>query len=282
MVSTPIGNREDITLRALKVLRHADWIAAEDTRVTGRFLKSHDIRPKLISYHEHNEQQRTPELIDKLRTGCTVALVCSAGTPSVSDPGFRLIQQAVANGLRIVPVPGVSAAIAALSASGLPTDAFVFVGFLPKKSSRRLAEIRSLAQDPRTLIFYESPRRVGRLFEELVSIIGDRPAVLAREMTKVHEEFLRGSLSQLHRVLGSRPGLKGECTLLVSGYCREPASELKAVLDELRSLVCDASKPLSTLVRDFAVEHGLPRKSVYEEALRIKEEMKRERKTSHG
>ncbi len=282
VVSTPIGNREDITLRALQVLQDADWVAAEDTRHTGRFLKSHGIRTRLISYHEHNEDERTPALIQKLLSGSSGALVSNAGTPSVSDPGFRLIQQAAAAGLRIVPVPGVSAAITALSVSGLPTDSFVFIGFLPKKSSRRLAEIRQLAQDRRTLIFYESPRRVCRLMEELLAIIGDRHSVLAREMTKAHEEFMRGPLSELHARLQSRPSLKGECTLLVSGFSRQPASDLKAVLEELRSLLLHTKKPLSAAVKDFAVQYGLPRKSVYEEALRIKEESTRERNTSHG
>lgn len=282
VVSTPIGNREDITLRALHVLENADWIAAEDTRHTGRFLKSHGISTRLISYHEHNENERTPKLIQKLLSGSAVALVSNAGTPSVSDPGFRLIQQAAANGLRIVPIPGVSAAIAALSVSGLPTDAFVFIGFLPPKSSRRLAEIRSLATDSRTLIFYESPRRICRLLDELVSIFGDRQGVLAREMTKIHEEFLRGSLSELHRTLRVRPSLKGECTLLVAGRPRQPAPDLQTVREELRMLMRHTKKPLSAVVKNFAIEHGLPRKSIYEEALKIKEEKKRERKTSHG
>ena len=282
VVSTPIGNREDITLRALQVLQDTDWVAAEDTRHTGRFLKSHEIRTRLISYHEHNEKERTPALIQKLLSGSSGALVSNAGTPSVSDPGFRLIQQAAAAGLRIVPVPGVSAAITALSVSGLPTDSFVFIGFLPKKNSRRLAEIRQLAQDRRTLIFYESPRRVSRLMEELMAIIGDRYSVLAREMTKVHEEFMRGPLSGLHARLQSRPSLKGECTLLVSGFSGQPASDLKAVLEELRSLLLHTKKPLSAAVKDFAAQYGLPRKSVYEEALRMKEESTRERNTSNG
>jgi 16S rRNA (cytidine1402-2'-O)-methyltransferase len=282
VVSTPIGNREDITLRALSVLQDADWVAAEDTRHTGRMLKSHGIRTRLISYHEHNEKKRTPELIQKLLSGTSVALLSNAGTPSVSDPGFRLIQQAAASGLRIVPIPGVSAAITALSVSGLPTDSFVFIGFLPPKGRRRLAEIQALAAEPRTLIFYESPRRICRLLEELVSIFGDRHSVLAREMTKVHEEFLRGPLSKLHQELRSRPSLKGEFTLLVSRSPDLPDTDLTSVRPALRSLLKQTKKPLSAAVKDFAIQHGLPRKSIYEEALRIKEETKRERKTSHG
>ena len=282
VVSTPIGNREDITLRAIRVLRQADWVAAEDTRLTGRFLKSHGIRSRLISYHEHNEDERAPALIQKLLSGASVALVSSAGTPSVSDPGFRLIEQASASGLRVVPVPGVSAAITALSVSGLPTDAFVFVGFLPKKSRRRTDQIRALAQDARTLIFYESPRRIRRLLEELISIFGDRRGVLAREMTKLHEEFLRGTLSDLHRNLQSRSGLKGECTLLVSGSTRQTATDMEEVRDELRSLIQDADTPLSAIAKRLALEHGLSRKSIYEEALRMKKKAKGERNASHG
>ncbi|KPJ77370.1 MAG: hypothetical protein AMJ54_08120, partial [Deltaproteobacteria bacterium SG8_13] len=270
-------------LRALNVLQHADWIAAEDTRRTGRLLKSHGIRTRLISYHEHNEEQRTPALIEKLLAGDSVALVSNAGTPSVSDPGFRLIQTAAENGLRIVPVPGVSAAITALSVSGLPTDSFVFIGFLPKKSSRRSAEIQALAVEPRTLIFYESPRRICRLLEELAAAFGDRSAVLAREMTKMHEEFLRGSLSELLRALQLRPSLRGEFTLLVSGKnYRRSETDVGVVREALRSMLQQTRKPLSAAVKDFAIEHGLPRKSIYEEALRIKEKSKRERNTSHG
>lgn len=282
VVSTPIGNREDITIRALNVLQQADWIAAEDTRRTGRLLKNHGIDSRLISYHEHNEDRRTPDLIAKLLSGNSVALVSNAGTPSVSDPGFRLIEQAAAGGVRIVPVPGVSAAITALSVSGLPTDRFVFIGFLPKKNNRRSAEIDSLATDPRTLIFYESPRRICRLLTELAAVLGDRHAVLAREMTKVHEEFLRGTLSALHRTLRSRPSLKGEFTLLVSGNSRRTETDLESVREALRAMLRQTPKSLSAAVKDFASEHGLPRKSVYEEALRLKKETKPERKPSHG
>ena len=282
VVATPIGNREDITLRALDVLQRADWIAAEDTRHTGRFLKSHGISARLISYHEHNELERTPELIQQLLSGSSIALVSNAGTPSVSDPGFRLIQRAAGGGLRIVPVPGVSAAITALSVSGLPTDAFVFIGFLPKKASRRLAKIRELAHDSRTLIFYESPRRMLRLLEELTSIFGNRTAVLAREMTKVHEEFVRGTLDELHQTLRSRTSLKGECTLLVAGSTRQPEIDLQALRQQLRSQIQAAKEPLSAVARKLAADHGLPRKRVYEEALRIQAETKRERKPSHG
>jgi 16S rRNA (cytidine1402-2'-O)-methyltransferase len=282
VVSTPIGNREDITLRALSVLQNADWIAAEDTRHTGRLLKGHGIRTRLISYHEHNENERAPALLEKLLSGSSGALVSNAGTPSVSDPGFRLIEQAAAKGLRIVPVPGVSAAITALSVSGLPTDRFVFIGFLPKKASRRLAEIRALAADPRTLIFYESPRRICRLLEELSAVFGDRHAVLGREMTKIHEEFLRGPLSELLRSLRSRPSLKGEFTLLVSGKPGRSETDLTSVRESLRSMLHQTQKPLSAAVKDFALEHDLPRKSIYEEALRIMKESKQEGKTSHG
>lgn len=282
VVSTPIGNREDITLRALTVLEHVDCIAAEDTRNTGRFLKGHGIAGRLLSYHEHNEDKRTPVLIQKLLSGKSVALVSNAGTPSVSDPGFRLIEQAASKDLQIVPVPGVSAAITALSVSGLPTDSFVFIGFLPRKSSRRSTELQILAGEPRTLIFYESPRRICRLLTELSAVFGDRHAVVAREMTKVHEEFLRGPLSELHRRLVLRPSLKGEFTVLVAGNSRHTETQLESVRDALRATLRRSQKPLSAAVREFASKHGLPRKTIYEEALRIKKETKRERTSSNG
>ncbi len=217
VVATPIGNKDDITVRALSVFREVDLIAAEDTRKTRRFLAFHDIRSKLVSYHEHNEEKRTPQLIRKLNRGHQIALVSNAGTPLVSDPGYRLIETAISHNIDVVPIPGVSAAIAALSVAGLPTEAFVFVGFLPKKKGKRLQQLQALATADRTLIFYESPGRILALLQDIIKIMGDRRGALAREMTKLHEEFLRGRLSEIAQTLQVRTGIKGECTLLVAG-----------------------------------------------------------------
>ena len=178
IVATPIGNRDDITLRALRVLEAVDVIAAEDTRHTGRFLQHHGITGKYISYHEHNEKERTPDLLNRLSAGKSIALVTSAGTPSISDPGFRLIQKAIDADTEIIPIPGVSAVIAALSASGLPTDAFVFVGFLSRRSGKRSRQLQAMADETRTMIFYESPNRIVKLLELIHDIMGDRQAVL--------------------------------------------------------------------------------------------------------
>jgi len=272
VVATPIGNLEDITLRALAVLRSADLVAAEDTRKTAQLLSRHGITKSLVSYHDHNESRRTPELLQRLRQGASIALVSNAGTPGISDPGYRLVSAAAEAGLRIVPVPGASAAAAALSASGLPTDAFVFVGFLSKKAGKRLAQIKTLASEARTVILYESPQRIVALVAELRQTLGDRRAVLARELTKIHEEFIRGRLSGILETLQDRPEVKGECTLLLSGA--EPREQLPwdEAREDIRRALESASGGLSELARELAHQHGLPRKAVYAEAMRIKAE----------
>ena len=269
VVATPIGNLEDMTLRAIRTLTGVDLIAAEDTRHTSRLLAHYRIRTPLISCHEHNEQQRTPQLIDKIRAGSAVALVSDAGTPSVSDPGFRLVRAVIENGLDVYPIPGVSAVVTALSASGLPTDSFVFVGFVPKKKGRRMDILRSLAGDQRTLVFYESPRRVRGLLEDIHSLMGDRPAVLAREMTKLHEEFLRGHLTDVQTELADRPEVKGECTLLIGG-APSPASISDTELsDILRQALSEPGARVSSVSKALARQYGLQRKIVYEMALEI-------------
>jgi 16S rRNA (cytidine1402-2'-O)-methyltransferase len=272
VVATPIGNMEDITLRALAVLRSADLVAAEDTRKTAQLLSRHGITKSLVSYHDHNESRRTPELLQRLRQGASIALVSNAGTPGISDPGYRLVCAAAAAGLRIVPVPGATAAAVALSASGLPTDAFVFVGFLSKKAGKRLTQIKALASEARTVILYESPQRIVALVAELRQTLGDRRAVLARELTKIHEEFIRGRLSGILETLQARPEVKGECTLLLSGA--EPRESLPwdEAREDIRRALASASGGLSELARELAHKHGLPRKAVYAEAMRIKAE----------
>jgi 16S rRNA (cytidine1402-2'-O)-methyltransferase len=272
VVATPIGNLEDITLRALSVLKAADLIAAEDTRKTAQLLKHFGIASTLISYHEHNEAVRAPQLVRRLQSGDSIALVTNAGTPGVSDPGYRLVAAASAAGIRVVPVPGALAAAAALSASGLPTDAFVFEGFLPRKSGKRLKRIQSLAAEPRTVILYESPQRIIALIGDLLQACGDRPAAMAREMTKIHEEFIRGRLSEVLKVLKGRAEIKGECTLIVAGRTEQEPSSWETAREMIRTGLGRHSKGLSELVKDVAHAARLPRKAVYAEAMKIKSE----------
>lgn len=270
VVATPIGNREDITLRALRVFREVDLIAAEDTRHTRRFLRHHGVSGRFVSYHEHNEAKRTPELIQRLKGGAAVALVSEAGTPAVSDPGFRLVRAAIEAGVDVVPIPGACAAVCALSVSGLPTDAFVFVGFLPKKKGDRQRQLAALSVLKKTLIFYESPHRIRARVKEIQGVMGDRFAVICREMTKLHEEILRGSLSRLSLQLERRTEIKGECTLLVAGAVDAPAFSEKDLTEELRKAISQGDRPLSEIAKETARRHGLSRRAVYEEALRIR------------
>jgi 16S rRNA (cytidine1402-2'-O)-methyltransferase len=272
IVATPIGNRDDITLRALNILEQADIIAAEDTRHTGRFLSHHKIKSNLVSYHEHNEKKRTPDLIKKLKQGLSVALVSNAGTPSVSDPGYCLIKEAIASNIKVIPIPGVSAAITALSAAGLPTDSFIFIGFLSKTKNKRFKLLRELANEQRTMIFYESPKRILKLLDEIKLIIGDRYCVLSREMTKLHEEFIRGSMSEILQDLKARPAIKGEITLLVKGLSKDKDVPLEVIRQEIKKNIDLTDNKLSSLAKQIAIKYGLPKSKVYEMALKIKGE----------
>jgi len=273
VVATPLGNRDDITLRALNVLREVDLIAAEDTRKTRSLLTLHSISNNLISYHEHNEAERTPKLIDKLEKGLSMALVSNAGTPMISDPGYRLIEAAVGNQLTVIPIPGVSAATTALSVAGLPTDSFTFVGFLSKKKARRLRQINELASVPRTLIFYESPRRIATLLTEITDIMGNRRGVLAREMTKLHEEFIRGLLSEIADQLADRKDIRGECTLLVAGNDSDTGPSWPEVKQQIEAAVAAGQKSLSAIAREIASTAGIAKNRIYAEALKISKEL---------
>lgn len=272
VVGTPIGHLEDITLRALSVLGAVDLIAAEDTRKTGQMLARHGIATQRVSYHEHNETRRTPELLQRLQAGASIALVSNAGTPGISDPGYRLVSAAAGAGIRVVPIPGPSAAAAALSASGLPTDAFIFLGFLPRKAGKRLAQIKALASEGRTVILYESPQRVRPLIAELRAALGNRRAVLAREMTKLYEEFLRGRLSTIHEALAGRNEIKGECTLILAGPDDPGPGPQAELQEEICRALAAGTESLSELARDLARRHGLPKQAVYAEAIKIKTE----------
>src|SRR3989441_6082892 len=205
LVGTPIGNLEDITLRALRILKEVDQIACEDTRHTQKLLTHYDIHKPLVSYHEHNELTRAPELVVALEQGAKIALVSDAGMPLVSDPGYRLVTLSLRHHLPVVPIPGPSALLAALSASGLPNDEFLFAGFLPARSGERRRALERLRIEDRTIIFYEAPHRIEETLSEALEILGDRPACLAREVTKLHEEFRRASLSGLLASLAGKP-----------------------------------------------------------------------------
>ncbi len=225
VVATPLGNLEDVTLRALRVLREVDLVACEDTRRTRKLLQYNEITTPATSYYEHNELWKGERILERLRAGQDVALVSDAGTPGISDPGFRLVRDARAAGLSVVPVPGPNAAIAALSVSGLPSDRFRFVGFLPARGGQRRRAIAELASVRETLVFYEAPVRVVDTLSELLSGLGDRPAFLCREATKLHEEYRLASLGALHHELRARDSVKGEIVLVVAGAPRQASDE---------------------------------------------------------
>jgi 16S rRNA (cytidine1402-2'-O)-methyltransferase len=216
LVATPLGNLEDITYRALRILAEVDLIAAEDTRHTLKLLNHFEIKRKMVSYFLHNERERTGEIIDKLLSGTNVALVSDAGMPGISDPGYMLVAEAVKKGITVVPIPGASAVITALAASGLPTDSFWFEGFLPRKAKERAAILAELAQVKGTIVIYEAPHRLGITVKHIYEVLGDREAVLARELTKIHEEFIRGTLAEIITWI-EKNTLKGEFTLLIAG-----------------------------------------------------------------
>ncbi len=216
LVSTPIGNLEDMSLRALRVLKQVDLVAAEDTRHTGILLKHYKFRKRLISYHDFNKDKKAPLLIENLKAGRSVAVISDAGTPGISDPGYLLVKLAVQNDIRVVPVPGASAFLSALVASGLPTDRFAFEGFLPSKPGKRRKRLERLRDEERTLIFYESPHRFARTLDDVSQILGRRRMVVARELTKKFEEILRGEPERIKQLLGERK-VRGELVVLVEG-----------------------------------------------------------------
>jgi len=220
IVSTPIGNLEDITLRALRILKEVDLIAAEDTRHTGLLLRHFSIHTPLTSYFEGNEMKKREFILSKLNQGDRIALVSDAGTPGISDPGYRLVRLAIEHEIPVIPIPGPSATITALSVSGLPTDAFLFKGFLPNKSKKRRDLLKQLEEVKETLIFYESPHRIQETLKDIFETLGDREIVLTRELTKLYEEILRGKVSEIQNALGEKK-IKGEITLVISGKTRK-------------------------------------------------------------
>jgi 16S rRNA (cytidine1402-2'-O)-methyltransferase len=266
IVATPIGNLEDITYRAVRVLAEADRIACEDTRQTRKLLERYAIETPTVSYHEHNERSRTEELLADLRAGKNIALVADAGTPLISDPGYRLVKSAREQGIAVSPIPGPAAVVAGLSASGLPTDAFVFLGFLPAKKVQRRKVLEAWKEIEATLVFYEAPHRIVEALQDIAETLGARPVVVARELTKLHEEFLSGTASELRDVLAARPALKGEITLMVGkGAAAEvdnrPLSEAVAELEQ-------AGLPRMQAIKEAARRRGLSKRDAYKQLSR--------------
>jgi 16S rRNA (cytidine1402-2'-O)-methyltransferase len=266
IVATPIGNLEDITLRGLRVLKEVEVIAAEDTRRTQVLLNHHGICARLTSYHEHNEKAKARELIGRLQAGERVALVSDAGTPLVSDPGYRLVVEAIRGGIQVIPIPGACALTAVLSAGGLPTDRFVFEGFLPAKKPERRERLRALSAERRTLAFYEAPHRLAETLKDLVEILGDREVVLAREVTKIHEEFLRARLTELAKQIGDRR-IKGELTLLVGGSQEQENAisqeQIKAEISALKN----SGLRVKEIAEVLGEKYGYSKKEIYRLAL---------------
>jgi 16S rRNA (cytidine1402-2'-O)-methyltransferase len=261
LVATPIGNLEDITLRALRVLKEADLIACEDTRETMKLLAHFDIQKRLVSYHEHNEITRAAEIVIDLEQGAKVALVSDAGTPVVSDPGHHLVSLCLRHGIRVVPVPGASAFVAALAASGMPIEEFAFIGFLPSKPTERRKSLRELAGEQRTLVLYEAPHRLLDTLEDALEILGNRAAVVAREVTKLYEEFMRGRIEALLENL-RRKSPRGEITLLIAPP-DEDASHVEAGAGGSA-----VATPLARRVEQIALERGVDTKSALKVAAR--------------
>jgi 16S rRNA (cytidine1402-2'-O)-methyltransferase len=261
VVATPIGNLDDITLRALRVLGEVDRIACEDTRQTRKLLDRHGISKPLVSYHEHNEQSRADELLRELAAGKNIALVSDAGTPLIADPGYRLVAEARARGIAVCPIPGPSAVLAALSASGLPTDAFFFGGFLPAKKTQRRKMLEAIKGYPATLVFYETPHRILEALDDIAEVLGPRRVTLGRELTKIHEEFLAGEPAEVREALAKRPSIKGEITLII-GKAETPAADsttIEAAFDKL----LEAGVPRMEAMKTVARERGLSKREVY-------------------
>jgi 16S rRNA (cytidine1402-2'-O)-methyltransferase len=266
VVGTPIGNLEDITLRAIRTLKKVDLIACEDTRRTQKLLNAYKIQTRTVSYHEHNEMTRAPELIIQMEEGSSIALVTDAGMPVVSDPGFRLVHLAVRHSIPVVPVPGASAFVAALAASGMPVDKFRFLGFLPSKKGERRKALEELKDASKTLVFYEAPHRLAEMLKDAREILGEREMVVAREVTKVHEEFLRGTIGTTLEYLKRRPA-KGEITVLIGlpvvpddGTAAPPAA---SIISEIQAVMAGSKVDERAALKIVARTRGVSKSEAY-------------------
>jgi 16S rRNA (cytidine1402-2'-O)-methyltransferase len=274
LVATPIGNLEDITLRALRILREVDLIACEDTRQTQKLLNHYGIATRTTSYHEHNEMTRAPELVLELEQGSRIALVSDAGMPGISDPGFRLITLAIRHHVPVVPIPGASAFLCALAASGLPTDSFRFSGFLPAKRGQRKQMLESIKDSPRTQVFYEAPHRLEETLKDIVETLGaDRHVVIAREVTKLHEEFLRGRADEALAMLKARGVIKGEITLLVAKPETQglrPEASTLTLAQRVKQLIVGEKLDEKAALKKVAKEMRISKSEAYRELQRSK------------
>ncbi len=271
VVATPIGNLEDITYRAVRVLKEADLIACEDTRHTAKLLHHYGIDKPTVSYHEHNEAARAEELVAKMEQGLKVAQVSDAGMPGISDPGYRVIKLAIESGIQVVPIPGASALVSALAASGLPTDSFQFLGFLPARSGERRTLLESVRDAQQTTVVYEAPHRIAETMKDIVELLGaERPVVLARELTKVHEEFIRGSAAEiLQRV--QQHELKGEMTLLLGKNERATVPAARTgIASRVEEIMREGSVDENTALKVVAKELGVSKSEAYRELQRVK------------
>jgi 16S rRNA (cytidine1402-2'-O)-methyltransferase len=279
VVATPIGNLEDISLRALRILKEADVIACEDTRQTMKLLSHFNLQKKLVSYHQHNEITRAAELVIDLEQGAKIALVSDAGTPAISDPGHRLVSLCVRHGIEVVPVPGASAFVAALAASGMAIEEFSFIGFLPARQSERRKAIRTLMNEPRTMVLYEAPHRLRETLEDALEIFGNRPAVIAREVTKMYEEFLRGHLEDLLAGVRAKSP-RGEITLLIgppdaaarTEGSAEDARRTLPIARRVDEIVKESGVDPKAALKQAARERGLTRREAYKQLLVTRDE----------
>ncbi len=271
VVGTPIGNLDDFTFRALRVLKEVDLIACEDTRQTRKLLDHYGIEKPAVSYHEYNEPARAAELVAKLEQGKSIAQVSDAGMPGIADPGYRVIKLAIDRGIPVVPVPGPSALVAALVGSGLPTDAFEFHGFLPAKSGQRRTALERFRGAEHTIVVYEAPHRIREALEDIVAVLGpERPVVIARELTKIHEEFLRGTAAEILEKLRGRE-VKGEITLLIGkGERAAKAAAEKSLASRLREIMQEQKLDEKAALKALAKESGLSRSEVYREVQRTR------------
>jgi 16S rRNA (cytidine1402-2'-O)-methyltransferase len=270
IVATPIGNLEDITLRALRILKEADLIACEDTRYTAKLLNRYEIHTRMESYHKFNEESRAPRLIQWLIEGKNIALVSDSGTPLISDPGYEIVSSCHAQGIEVIPIPGPSAAIAALVASGLPSDNFFFAGFLPQKSSHRKSRLEELAGIQATMIFYEAPHRILSTLEDMIAVLGPRRASLARELTKIHEEFLCGNLDEIFTVLRDRQAIQGEITIIIErGEAVTPIAAVfpESIREHLEQEIEKTGQLRNEALKVIAKQRGITRKQAYQELL---------------
>ena len=269
IVSTPIGNLEDITLRALKVLKEADVIACEDTRTTRKLLTRYAVETPLVSYHEHNEIEKAKELLSILREGRSIALVSDAGTPCISDPGYRIVKLASEHGIEVLSIPGPSASVSALSVSGLPTSSFAFFGFLPRTKKHLTDYLSRIKNYPETLVFYESPNRVTKTLRAISEVFGDRNISLSREMTKLYEETLRGKVSDVLEALVKRNEIKGEVTIVVEGASAEIGETDPETIDRMLVQHKKIGSSLKDAVKMVSEESGYSKSKTYKRALQI-------------